>query len=180
MIEITAPMGLTVKERMANWRRRQRENTEVHEHYKQKERERNQKRKVEGKLRSINDMQPREQRQLRKRWRQHSREFRKRQKSTNDILTPPNSPYEYPPILQVQEQNIRANAMKRSHRKKKNKEMSKCYRDNEKLKVKLIWQFRLTEKYKKRANRLKSKSKKDFIEKQSEQGKFMGKSCTKQ
>lgn len=176
LIEITAPMGLTAKERMANWRRRQRENTEVHEHYKQKERERNQKRKVEGKLRSINDMQPREQRQLRKRWRQHSREFRKRQKSTNDILTPPNSPDEYPPILQVQEQNIRANAMKRSHRKKKNKEMSKCYRDNEKLKVKLIWQFRLTEKYKKRANRLKSKSKKDFIEKQSEQGKFMGKS----
>ncbi|KAH3892607.1 hypothetical protein DPMN_016728 [Dreissena polymorpha] len=152
-------MAMSAKERMARWRAKQRADRASHELYKQRERERNQQRKETGQFKSVENMTPREKRQVRKRWRQNSREYRERKKTSAHILTPPTSPntnYEENPNP-LPEDNRRSLSMRRSLARKRKNQKAKCYRQNAKLVIKLKCQQRLTERYKKRYNRLKRK-----------------------
>ena len=153
-------MGLSAKERMARWREKQRADPDAHARNKQRERERNQKRREEGKIKTIGDMSDREKRLARKRWRENSKYYRQRQKVTSTLMTPPTSP-EHGLLENDQRiervENNRSNRMKKQHARKRKNEKAKCYRKNKNLQIKLKFQARLTEKYKKRYNRLKHK-----------------------
>ena len=121
-------MALTAKERVARWRAKQRENPETHEAYRQKERERNKKRKKEGQFKCAADMSVRELRNTRRRWRTNSYLYRKRKQEMNNMLTPPTSPTS-PTIQELPQRTIRADAMKRSIARRRQKERAKCYRE---------------------------------------------------
>ncbi|XP_052778140.1 uncharacterized protein LOC128215498 [Mya arenaria] len=59
-------MGMTSGERSALWRKRQRENPNLHQQYKEKENERYLKRKESGHIKSVKDMNAREKRKTRR------------------------------------------------------------------------------------------------------------------
>ena len=98
-------------------------------------------------------MSSREQRKARRAWRINSAEYRQRHKEVQNILTPPNSPNPQ----EWHTENRRATTMKHRATQKRQKEKAKCYRENLKLRVKLKCQERLTNKYKKRCERMKIK-----------------------
>ncbi|KAH3786071.1 hypothetical protein DPMN_164172 [Dreissena polymorpha] len=128
-------MAMSAKERMARWRAKHRADRASNELYKQRERERNQQRKETGQFKSVENMTPREKRQVRKRWRQNSREYRERKKTSAHILTPPTSPNtndeENP--NPIPEDNRRSLSMSRSLARKRKNQKAKCYRQNSKL-----------------------------------------------
>ncbi|KAH3875687.1 hypothetical protein DPMN_038961 [Dreissena polymorpha] len=114
-------MAMSAKERMARWRAKQRAERASNELYKQRERERNQRRKETGQFKSVENMTPREKRQVRKRWRQNSREYRERKNTSAHILTPPTSPNtneENP--NPIPDDNRRSLSMRSLARKRKN------------------------------------------------------------
>ncbi|CAH1108130.1 unnamed protein product, partial [Psylliodes chrysocephalus] len=88
------------QKRESEQRRREtiRNNPELHEQAKQKERERYYKRKVEGKIKSVNQLNNREKRHVRKQWIKYSKKYRDNLKAVdreNRFLmdyTPPGTP----------------------------------------------------------------------------------------
>ena len=87
---------------------------EKHEAYKAKERERYQKRKEQGKLKTIDDLNERGQRSLRKKWKKEKRRQRKQKRNAESCIpvTPPTSP---PPTLDVQ---VDVHAVTEPHQKR--------------------------------------------------------------
>jgi hypothetical protein len=142
-------MALTSGERAALWRKRQKEDPERHAKYKEKERQRYKKRREEGSLKSINEMNEREKRKTRRNWRKNQSSKRQRDnmiiKHVQQQLSPPTSPNTDNP------ENI---PPKKRGRKRTRKENSKAYRDLFQLRVRFDCERRLKEKYKKRAYRL--------------------------
>jgi hypothetical protein len=166
-LETVTGMPLTSKERSALWRKRQKEDPTKHELYKQRERERYQKRKKTGEIKTINEMSDRDQRKQRRHWKENQRSKREKdkriKKAMGETITPPTSPEHFFP-----EQPNRIHERNRlSGRKKKNRNRSKAYRDQFKLRIMLNKERRLKNKYKKRYFRL-IKSNKDEIEQKVE------------
>ena len=148
-------MAKSARERMAAYRQRKRENQQEYEKYKAAERERYHQRKAKGQIKTIDQLSDRAKRSCRRRWVKVKQESRQRQKSRKGVLTPPTTPDR--PFQEVYIDNSRSQAMRNSHQRRRKNERAACYRQNEKLKVKLRNQEKLTEKYKKKYNRLKSK-----------------------
>lgn len=105
-------------------------------------------------------MTPREKRATRKRWRENSATYRQRQKTAEAIPTPPGSP-EHDAFVEPEPVSRRSDAQRRVVAQKRKNEKAKCYRSNAQLKIKLVFQEWLMEKYKKRYNRLKMKDTED-------------------
>ncbi|WAR19946.1 hypothetical protein MAR_001784 [Mya arenaria] len=151
-------MAKSAKERMQEYRRKIKENAQKYEKHKAADRERYKDKKERGVVKMVHDMSHREQRKCRRNWKKNSQVHRDRKKmyetALTSRLTPPTSPQE----LQNQPVQVpRQLSMIKSHKRRKTKEKSACYRLNEKLKVKLKCQQRLTERYKKRFYRIKRK-----------------------
>ncbi|KAH3891567.1 hypothetical protein DPMN_015671 [Dreissena polymorpha] len=91
--------------------------------------ERNQRRKETGQFKSVENMTQREKRQVRKRWHQNSREYRKKKEDIckhSNTPTSPNTNEENPnPIT---EDNRRSLSMRRSLDRKRKNQKAKCYR----------------------------------------------------
>lgn len=66
-------MPLSAAERSRRYRKKLKQNPVLHEQYLQKEHERYEKRKAEGSIKLIQDMTSREQRHIRKAWRQRKK-----------------------------------------------------------------------------------------------------------
>ncbi|WAR07949.1 hypothetical protein MAR_017907 [Mya arenaria] len=104
----------TSKERVANWRKRMKEDPIKYAQYKLKEHERYLKNKERGVVKSIDNMTPREQNKTRRAWRKSQRARTKRIKDMNAMMTPPTSPDE-----NRFQQNSRREAAQRNGRRKK-------------------------------------------------------------
>ena len=172
-------MALTNAERVANWRKRQREDPEKYRQYQLKEKERYKKKKEAGIVKQAKDMSPRELRYARKHWMKNQRRKRRQDKKIQEdmrqVLSPPPTPspdrgqdqnqvieeiHQNKPI----EENQRRETMRKLGRKKVRKDRAKAYRELFNLRIRLQQEARLKEKYKKRYNRLKSqKTEKDPI-----------------
>lgn len=161
-------MAKSAKERMAEYRRRKRENPYSLEEYKAAERDRYRKRRETGKIKLVHELSFRGQRNCRRQWVKAKRSSREKQKMKQSLIN--NTPPPSPEIIDDQihappQQNPRVESMKKSHKRRSNKQKAACYRTNKKMAIKLQIQGRLTEKYKRRYNRLKSKfSKKQTTE----------------
>lgn len=143
-------MPLTGAERARLYRQRKKENPHEYAAYLQKEKKRYHKRKVEGQIRSINDMTEREKRHTRKAWRkkkQKERNERKRESTELQLETPPSTPSGPFPIN-----------LTNAGRKKVRKDRAKAYREIKKLKDQIADQKRTIERYKKRLYRQKLNS----------------------
>ena len=121
----------------------------------QKEKERYKKRKGKGDIKLIGDMSTREKRKQRRDWRVKKRSQRERKKNLSELLddTPPPTPGPWPIVLQPESDQRR-----RRGRKTVRKNRAKVYRDLAAVKEKLVKQQRLSEKYKKRLQRLQQKT----------------------
>ena len=134
--------------------------------YLQKERERYQKRKEDGKIKSIAELSNREKRRKRKDWRKKKHEQKKRQLKVKLGMqyigqnTPPRTPEsanEIQPEQILQEQPPRETRRERG-RKKVKRSRSAAYRTIEILKKEIIKKEKAAEKYRKRYERLKKKT----------------------
>ncbi|WAR03053.1 hypothetical protein MAR_009611 [Mya arenaria] len=143
-------MAKSAKKRMQEYRREIKENAQEYEKHKAADRE-----DIKTKRK---DVLKNEQRKCRRNWKKNSQIHRDRKKmyetALTSRLTPPTSPQE---LQNHPVQVPRQLSMIKSHKRRKTKEKSACYRLNEKLKVKLKCQQRLTERNKKRFYRIKRK-----------------------
>ena len=112
------------KDMMAEYRRRIREDPVAHEAYKQKERARYLKRKADGKIKLAKEMNERQHRSVKKKWRENTRNYRDRNHNTIDVPAPP-TPALTPPT-QISHQ-------KAAGRKKLRRDERKAYRMINKL-----------------------------------------------
>ncbi|KAK6187258.1 hypothetical protein SNE40_005324 [Patella caerulea] len=140
-------MALSNAERQRKFRQNRDRNCFKREEYLQYERERYKKDKLLKKKKCVKDMSLREQRAIRKKWRNAKQKERKNKKKlSNAIITPPNSPTEN------LDQSVRSS-------KREKRQQSKCYRDNEKLRLEVLKQKKICEKYKKKLIRLREENK---------------------
>jgi hypothetical protein len=149
-------MGMSNAERQRKFRQNRDKDANKRQIYLNKEKERFQRGKNSGKKKNIANMTDREKRSTRKRWRNQKRKDRVIQKQKSTVLTPPNSPDSDDTLPLPQQQMSR---QKCQSIKKKKKEMSKCYRDNNKLKQQLLEQAKKIEMFRKRWYREKEKNK---------------------
>ena len=149
-------MGMSNAERQRKFRQNRDKDANKRQIYLNKEKERFQRDKKSGKKKNIANMTDRENRSTRKRWRNQKRKDRAIQKQKSTGLTPPNSPDsdDTLPLPQQQMSHQKCQSIK-----KKKKEMSKCYRDNNKLKQQLLEQAKKIEMFRKRWYREKEKNK---------------------
>lgn len=112
-----------VKLRVRKYREALKNNPEKYEEAKRLEKERYQRRKEQGKIKSINELTPREQRKLRKDWRARSKKsYDKKhevQKQVNSLETirpllvcenhvqPPSKKLVFPKLLQLQGERVK-------------------------------------------------------------------------
>ena len=161
-------MVKSAKERMREYRKRLLEDPERAAEVRSKERQRWKNRNVP----KINKLSPRQKHKRRSRWIKASSEYRERQKKMQDAIqfTPPGSPEnsdneddaEPQEAVHVAEQNINPNddvqqnnsgSGKRGRKPVLRKQKMRAFRENERLVVKVGSLLKLSEKYKKRAQR---------------------------
>ena len=148
-------MPLSAAERARRHREKIKQNPVLYSEYLRKEHERYERRKAEGSIKLIHEMTNREKRYARKSWRQRKQRQKERQTSMNNLLndTPPSTPstsadFEY-----------RRESRKTSGRKRIRRENASCYRQVEKLKVKLQVKMREADRYRKRLQRYENRTK---------------------
>lgn len=149
-------MALTAAEKQRRYRLRRDQDPERRQEYLQKEKKRWKMRKAKGQIKDVASLSEREKRRVRKYWKVTKAEYRKRQKKTANIVTPPNSPSHVPDQEQLPQQlQDSSKTSKKILKKKKNRR--KLMKKIDLLTSQLEQQKRATQKYKKRWQREKSK-----------------------
>ena len=135
-------MVLTAAEKMRRHREKIKKDPDKYAIYQMKEKKRWVQRKKDKKVKSIKDLSLREQRLTRRKWRKAQASSRQKKKNAQSNLTPPTSPSEVP----LTRQYI-------SGRKQKLKQLSKVFRENERLKFQLKTANKQLDRYRKRWER---------------------------
>ncbi|KAK3103965.1 hypothetical protein FSP39_023306 [Pinctada imbricata] len=163
-----APPKSKNAERVAEWRKRQKEDPELYEKYKEKERERYKRKKEKGLIKMASEMTQKELKGKRSQWKKNQRGKRERDKMmvahVQNLITPPNSPEPH----HLEERGQRNHVIKRG-RKKVRKDRARAYREIFLLRVKLAQEKKLKEKYKKRLQRVHKKGNEDDVLKKADE-----------
>ena len=151
-------MPLTAAERSKRWRDKQKECPEKHTNYLYQEKQRYTKRKSEGKIQPISNLNERGKRSIRRSWKKNQQNKRKndtiQKTALQNALTPPGSPNENENENEISQRQLLA---RQRGKKTVRRDRAKVYRDLNLLKVKLTSTSNLAERYKKRYNRLKKR-----------------------
>jgi hypothetical protein len=148
-------MPLTNAEKQKRWRDRQKQNEDTYREYLRKERERYKSKKERGIVLPISELGTRDQRNKRRQWRRNARNKKVKDVQLRNAImnqvTPPTSP------MSPENNNQRQQQRRQAGRKKVRKDRARAYREIFKLRLALNRAERLTEKYKKRNQRLQKK-----------------------
>ena len=143
----TSEMALTPAERARRYREKKKADAVGREEFLRKEAKRQRDRYT-----SVADIaSERSKRSLRKRWRTNQKFSRTNRKTITEAVNAVGTPPQSPPYAQ---QPVEPTPARGRGRKRVRKDRAKAYRDMAKLKVTLVSQKRLVEKYKKRYHRL--------------------------
>ena len=143
----TSEMALTPAERARRYREKKKADAVGREEFLRKEAKRQRDRYT-----SVADIaSERSKRSLRKRWRTNQKFSRTNRNTITEAVNAVGTPPQSPPYAQ---QHVEPTPARGRGRKRVRKDRAKAYRDMAKLKVTLVSQKRLVEKYKKRYHRL--------------------------
>ena len=147
-------MAQTAAERARKYRAKRDADPTKRAEYLEKEKNRWHRNVAVGKIKTVATMTDREHRKAKKTWKDKMRKYRQKKKGDPVSLTPPSTPDQQADELPV----AGPSRQYQQATKKRKREAAKCYRRISELEESLKNQRRLTEKYKKRAQRSEAKN----------------------
>lgn len=160
-------MALSAAEKQRRNRKRRDQDPVKRRTYLAKKQQKYQNDVATGKRKRVSEMTKREKRKHRRIWRKEKQELRKRKINVLELqaMTPPASPDNSIP------NNNNANNQINNSTRRRRQNMTKCYRDNNKLQNQLAIQKALSQKYLMKYRREKARNKKDMKDIDSPRGK---------